>query len=441
MRYRWRDLASVLMSRQGRKSLLAGQLARFWPLIRIFTTVCRRTVLRKIRVVAVIGSLGKTTTARAVAAAIGHRDPDGVSNSRNALALDLLNHSPWSRHAVLEVGINGPGIMKEPASMLNPDIVVVTSIASEHILSFGTLENTRDEKAEMLRVLSPEKTAILNADDPNVMWMAGQTAAGIVTCGFSDTADVRAGNFEILPPGGMGFLIEAEGQSWPIRISIPGRHMVFPVLAAVAVALIEKMDMSETCRALERIQPQEGRMQTVKLPSGAVLIRDDFKSNRESVQAALQTLKEYPAGRKILVLGGVSEIQNSERYEFYRELGKEIASSADLAFLFLQKNSFRRCRNEAVEAGMDPENIARANDDPLAALPLLPSDLGEGDVILVKGRTEHRMARLSLHLMGRDVQCKLTSCHLAVDCGKCGILGQRTADNPLLGANRSSRKT
>lgn len=422
MRYRWRNLASLLMSRQGRKSLRAGQLARFWPLIRIFTTVWRRTVLRKVRVTAVIGSLGKSTTARAVAAAIGHRDHDGVSNARNALAFDLLRHFPWSRHAVLEVGINGPGLMKEPASMLNPDIVVVTSIASEHILSFGSLENTRDEKAEMLRGLSPGKTAILNADDPNVMWMAGQTAARIVTCGFSDTADVRADNFEILPPDGIGFLIEAEGQSWPVRISIPGRHMVFPVLAAVAVALVERMNISETCRELEMIQPQEGRMQTVKLASGAVLIRDDFKSNRESVQAALQTLKEYPAGRKILVLGGVSEIQNNERYEFYRELGKTIAASADLVFLFLQKNSFRPCRKEAVEAGMNPENITRVNNDPLAALPLLPSDMGEGDVILIKGRTEHRTARLSLQLMGRDVQCRIHGCHFAAYCGECDLL-------------------
>ena len=437
MRYRWRELPSILRSRQGRKSMLAGQLARFWPVIRIFTTVYRRIVLRNVRVVAVIGSLGKSTTTRAVAAAIGHREPDGVSNALNALAFDLLNHSPWSSHAVLEAGINGPGFMKKWAAMLHPDIVVVTSIASDHILSFGTLENTRNEKAEMLRGLSPEKTAILNADDPNVMWMAGQTEARIVTCGFSDTADVRALNFEILPSGSMSFLIEAEGQFYPIRVSVLGRHMVFPILAAVAVALFEKKDLSETCRVLEKIHPQEGRMQTEKLASGAVLIRDDFKSNMESVQAALDTLKEYPAKRKILVLGGVSEIKNSDRYEYYRKLGKEIASSTDYSCLFLRKNNFRRCRNEAVAAGMDSEKIKRVGYDPLEAVSLLPAGLGDGDVILVKGRSEHRTARLSLHLMGRCVQCRLPSCHIAVDCEKCELLEHGSGNSPLTGVNRT----
>ena len=435
MRYRWKNLPSLLISQQGRKSLLAGQLARFWPLIRIFTAVYRRTVLRKIRVAVVIGSLGKSTSARAVAAALGHRQPDGVSNSRNALAFDLLSHSPKSSHAVVEAGVNGPGIMRGTACMLNPDIVVVTSIASEHILSFGNLENTRNEKVEMLRFLTSQKTAILNADDPNVIWMASQTSAKIITCGFSDSADVRASNFKIIPPGRVTFLIQAGGESWPIRLSILGRHMVFPSLAAVAVAMIEGRDISSVIESLEEMKALEGRMQPVMLSSGALLIRDDFKSNRESVWEALAFLKDYPARRKILVLGGVSEIQNSDRYEFYRELGKKIAASADYALLFFQKNSFRRCRKEADEAGMKPENIIRINGDPLSALPLIPGDLGKGDVILIKGKTDHRTSRLSLCLMGHKVKCRLPGCHLPVDCEDCELLEQLTADSPLLDLN------
>ncbi len=435
MRYRWKNLPSLLISRQGRKSLFSGQLARFWPLIRIFTAMYRRTVLRKVRVAVVIGSLGKSTTARAVAVALGHRQPDGISNSRNALAFDLLGHSPKNSHAVVEAGVNGPGIMRRTASMLNPDIVVVTSIASEHILSFGNLDNTRNEKAEMLRVLTPQKTAILNADDPNVMWMASQTSASIITCGFSDSADVRASNFQILPPGRIGFLIKAGEQSWPIRLSILGRHMVFPILAAVAVAIIEGREISSVIASLEEIKALEGRMQPVVLTSGALLIRDDFKSNRESVWEALAFLKDYPARRKILVLGGLSEIQNSDRYEFYRELGKKIADSADYALLFLRKNSYRRCRNEATAAGMNPENIVRIEGDPLAALPLIPGDLGKGDVILIKGRNDYRTSRLSLRLMGHNVKCRLPGCHLPIDCGDCELLEQLASDSPLLGPN------
>lgn len=435
MRYRWKNLPSLLISRQGRKSMLAGQLARCWPLIKIFTTVYRRTVLRKVRAVVVIGSLGKSTTARAVALVLGHRQPDGVSNSRNALAFDLLSHLPKSRHAVVEAAASGPGTMRESTSMLHPDIVIVTSIASEHILSFGTLENTRGEKAEMLRSLSPGKTAILNADDPNVMWMSTQTSARIITCGFNDAADVRAEGLSFDSSGGMAFTIKTGGLSFPVKASVPGRHMVFPILAAVATAMVEGREISSVIASLEGIKAIEGRMQPVELASGALLIRDDFKSNRESVMSALETMKEIPARRRVLVLGGVSEIQSSDWYGFWRDMGKTIAGSADYAVLFLQKNSFRRCRNEAVAAGMNPENIVRSDGDPVSALPLLPQDLAEGDVILVKGRNDFRTSRLSLSLMGRKVKCRITGCRLAVDCSECELLEKPGAGSPLLGPN------
>jgi UDP-N-acetylmuramoyl-tripeptide--D-alanyl-D-alanine ligase len=435
MRYRWRDIPFLLLSRQGRKSILAGQLARFGPAIRFATTLYRRTVLRKVRVVAVIGSLGKSTTARAVAAAIGHRQPDGVSNAGNALAFDLLKQSSLSGNAILEAGINGPGIMKKSASMLRPDIVIVTSIASEHILSFGTLENTRNEKAEMLRVLTPQKTAILNADDHHVMWMSTQTPARIITCGFSASADVRAEELRFNSSGGMAFTIKSGSLSFPVKVSIPGRHMVFPILAAVAVAMIEGRELSSAIAAMENMKALDGRMQSVKLASGALLIRDDFKSNRESVTSALETVKEIPARRRVLVLGGVSEIQNRDWYGFWREMGKTIADSVDYAVLFLQKNSFRRCRNEAVAAGMNPENIVRSDGDPVSALPLLPQNMAVGDVILVKGRNDLRISRLSLSLMGRKVKCRITGCRLAADCSECELLEKPGSGSPLLGPN------
>lgn len=437
MRYRFRDLPGLLRSAQGRKSLRAGQLARFWPIIRGFTLLWRRTVLRKVRVVAVIGSLGKSTTARAVAQAIGQRIPDGISNSNNALAMDLLSRSPKDSHAVMEAAVNGPGKMKDNALMLNPDIVIVTSIASEHILSFKTLENTRREKAEMVRSLAPDKTVILNADDSNVMWMKDQTPARVITCGFSSGADIRAEHYRILQDGYASFIIRAERESWTFSTRIPGRHMVFPVLASLATAMVEGRGPSSALENLAGLEPFTGRMQPVMTPSGAMIIRDDFKSNRESVHAALETLRSFPAKRRLLVLGGVDEIRNFELYDFYKNLGREIAESADYAFLFLPKKIFRRCKTRAVEGGISPEKIVRVTGDPLAALPLLPPDLGEGDVLLIKGRNRHRTSRLSLKLSGRKVECRITACLLGVDCDVCELLEQDQSESPLASPNRS----
>ena len=205
--------------------------------------------------------------------------------------------------------------------------------------------------------------------------------------------------------------------------------MIYPTLAALAVAESEGRNIPETCRILQELKPVEARMNTVTLPSGAILIRDDYKATRESVWRALETLKEYPAERRILVLGGVSEIFNEERYEFYRDLGSRFAGAADYVYLFLQKNPFRRCRIGATEAGMDPDRITRINSDPLSIIPLLPKDLETGDAILVKGRTDYKISRLSLALMGKKVSCRLMSCSVTTSfCDNCSMLEEGWKD-------------
>ncbi len=413
----------LLQTPFGRRNLTHNLFNQFYFLLRPMTALYRRTLLRRVKVIAVIGSLGKSTACRAIADVVGDRKLEGYGNYKISVVRNLLKHPPSSPYAVMETAVGGPGYMAGYASMLRPDIVVVTTIASEHILTFGSLENTRREKALMLAGLPPDKTAILNADDPNVMWMAGLTGARIVTYGIRNSADIKAENIRISPPDGMRFDVEIRHRAYRLRIPLLGRHMVYPALAALAVADSEGLDIPEACRALEAVKPVEARMHSVVLPSGALLIRDDYKATRESVWKALETLRDYPARRKFLVLGGVSEIFNEERYEFYRDLGEKIAAAADFAYLLMQNNAFRRCRVGADNAGMNRDNIIRIKFDPLSITALLPAGLGDGDVILIKGRTDYKISRLSLSLMGRKVNCRLMSCPITTSfCDNCSML-------------------
>ena len=407
----------------GRRDITHKFFNLFYSLLRPIVGIYRRTFLRRVKVITVIGSLGKSTTCRALADVVGDTRLEGYGNYKISVIKNLLKHTPSSKYAVMETAVGGPGYMEGYAWMLKPDIAVVTSIASEHILSFGSLEETRHEKSKMLRSLPPEKTAILNADDPNVMWMAGQTDARIITYGMDKNADIRAENLRIIPPGGMEFDAVLGENRFHLRISLLGRHMIYPALASLAIARLEGLDLAKACKSLEAVEPVQGRMYGVTLPSGAVLVRDDYKATRESVWRALETIREYPARRKILVLGGVSEIFNEERYEFYRDLGSRIAGSVDLAYLFMQKNSFRRCRVGAENEGMDRSSMTRIRFDALSISSLLPEDLGEGDVILIKGRTDYKISRLSLALMGRKVNCRLLSCPITTSfCDTCSML-------------------
>lgn len=418
-----RKTLNLIKTPFGRRDVTHKFFNLFYSLVRPIAGLYRRTFLRNVKIITVLGSLGKTTTCRALADVVGDTRLEGDGNYKISVIKNLLKHTPSSRYAVMETAVGGPGYMEGYARMLRPDIAVVTSIASEHILSFGSLEMTRQEKSRMLRSLPRGKTAILNADDPNVMWMASQTNARIITYGIDETADVYAENVIVSPPDGMEFDAVLPGSRHHLRIRLLGRHMLYPALASLAVADSEGLDLQGACRALEAVRPVKGRMCGVVLPSGAVLVRDDYKATRESVWRALDTIREYPARRKILILGGVSEIFNEERYEFYRELGSRIARSVDIAYLFMQKNAFRRCRFGAESEGMDRSRVTRVRFDPLSIASLLPRDLGEGDVLLIKGRTDYKISRLSLSLTGRNVNCRLISCPITTSfCDDCSML-------------------
>ena len=143
MRYTIRDLPAMLRSSQGRRSLLLGQLSHFFPVFRFLAGLYRRCLLRGSCVVVVIGSLGKTTTARMAAEITGDFRHSSKGNAYFALIHNLLRYRPKDPHVILEVGIEKPGQMLHQARMIRPDIAIVTSIASEHILSFKTLEGIR----------------------------------------------------------------------------------------------------------------------------------------------------------------------------------------------------------------------------------------------------------------------------------------------------------
>ncbi len=129
-----------------------------WPVVCRLAGIYRRTVLRRTCVVAVVGSYGKTTTTRAIRCALGISPDDQYpGNSSSYLAFNLFRLRRRDRFLVIETGVNRPGLMRQYAWMLRPDVAVITAIGTEHHLSFGTLEATRQEKAEMVRALSPQR--------------------------------------------------------------------------------------------------------------------------------------------------------------------------------------------------------------------------------------------------------------------------------------------
>ncbi|MCP5113596.1 MAG: hypothetical protein GY953_22415, partial [bacterium] len=231
---------------------MSGVLHRAWPVTSRLAVLYRRTIARRTSIITIVGSYGKTTTARSIDAALGEQARfSRHGNHKKGVVNAILSLRRADRWLVMEVGIDDKGQMGPMARTSRPDVTVVTSIGTEHLRSLGTIETTRTEKADMVRALRPSGHAVLNGDDPNVRWMAGQTRAKIVTYGMGEDNDVRATDVQFDWPNGMCFRLHTRGETRDLRTRLIGRHMVYPVLAAVAVALTQGCSLDEFVPRLE----------------------------------------------------------------------------------------------------------------------------------------------------------------------------------------------
>jgi len=422
LQYKWSEIPALLSTPLGRFHLMHGIYRNTWPILSRIAYLYRSTLVRNTRIIAVVGSYGKSTTTRALISALGKQyHPSFQRNSWTGIARGILRIRPFDRHAAIEVGIHGRGEMDIYARLIRPDITVVTSIGSEHNRSLGTLETTRSEKSAMVKSLRESGLAVLNGDDPNVLWMKSQTSARVITFGIGETNDIIARDIKLDWPNGMRLKLHAGGETRALSTRLIGKHMVYPVLATIAVAIAEGLDLDQVIRALESLPPTSGRLQPVELANGAFILRDDHKSGLETVEAALDALSEIPAKRRIVVLGEIEEPPGSQG-PIYRAIGERIAEIAWQA-IFLGGDT--GCKSYAVGAkrgGLPPERIINAGRDIFKAIEALRETLIPGDVVLIKGRDTQRLERVAFSLMALPVRCDISFCNAKVNCEHCPML-------------------
>jgi len=394
----------------------------------------RRRALTRTRVLAVVGSLGKTTTSHAIRAALATPDRRFAhSNYGSSLAQNLLRIRPWDARGVLEIGVGAPGQMDEYRTMIRPDLVVVTAIASDHNRSFETLLDTRSEKAVILHDLQDTATAFLNGDDPNVRWMGTQTRARVVTFGLNPENDVRAVDVRVNGCLGVAFEVELYGERHTVESRLVGEHMVYPLLAAIAVAKEEGLPLPSVLERLSRLTSVPSRMELIQLPDGTRILDDSSKSSLESIHAAFAALSRLEGGRKIVVLGSIEEPVGPQG-PLYRDLGARLAGFAERV-ICIGGNALSSVRAGAMRAGMPEGGVLHVGprwEDGLAALRELQRP---GDIILVKGTSTQRLRRVVLGIQGRDVRCPAKHCTVKVrECDACPLLsaGAEPFENSLV---------
>lgn len=351
----------------------------------------------KARVIAVTGSVGKTSTKealRVVLAAQGVTHASVASfNNHWGVPLTLARCPQDARFAVFEIGMNHAGEIEPLTKMVRPHIAIVTTIEPAHLEFFGSVEAIADAKAEIFAGLEPGGVAVLNRDNAQFAYLKQRAGdygvARIVSFGADAAADIHLiectleASRSLVRASVLGAAIDYE-------LGVAGRHMVMNSLAVLAAAQLAGADLAASAAALARLVPPSGRgaRQELLVRGGsALLIDESYNANPASMRAAIAVLARMPVGaggRRIAVFGDMLEL-GADGPSLHRDLAEALEEGrVDTVFLCgdLMRHLWdalppsRRGGYAETSAGLESE-VTRS--------------LRAGDVVMVKGSLGSKM--------------------------------------------------
>ncbi len=352
-------------------------------------------------VVAVTGSVGKTSTRHAIATLLATHGQTFYSrqsfNSLLGLPIALAHLRDDDRYAILEFGTDRFGEIAQLAQLFPPRIAVVTNIGDTHLDAFVSLAGVAREKGSLVRYVPSDGWVILNGDDPHASVMRHNTDARVLTFGQGSGCDVR-GTIRACSLQGTHLQLHWQNQSSEAFMPMLGEPALYTALAATAVALACNMRLEAIAPLLAGVEPQVGRLHPLMATGGATLIDDSFNAALPSLRAALKTLAELPARRRIVILGEPTDVHANAGVT-YTEIGALAGTVADHLI----------CKGDwgiqAVQAArrIRPNLTATVVHTADAVLRALPDALSAGDLLLVKGNVRSRMERIAAALLHPQV--------------------------------------
>jgi UDP-N-acetylmuramoyl-tripeptide--D-alanyl-D-alanine ligase len=349
-------------------------------------------------VVAITGSVGKTTTKDILADCLTSRyntlKTQGNFNNEIGLPMTLFNLQPEHQAAVLEMGMRAPGEIRHLASLLHPDYAIITNVEPVHLETMGTLENIALAKCEVLEFIK-DGFALLNGDNQYLLNAASRFACKKYLFGFMDGNDIQ---IKSLVNDGKGIQVRLKifACEEDYYLPLPVSQLAYNLAAAAGMAFLLGVRSDEIRASLKDFQPGGNRLNMTNLAGGGVLIDDSYNANPVSVMAALEACQKMSRGRrKVAILGDMLELGSYEK-EGHLKAGRK-AAEVEIDILVTIGPLAQYYREGALAQGMR-ESCIHHFESREEALVWLKANVSTDNVILVKASRGMHLDKLAQEL-------------------------------------------
>lgn len=296
----------------------------------------------EVKLIVVAGSVGKTSTKRAIAtllsqryrvalqegnhnthmsaplAILGIEYPDNIRSigawlSVFAAARKRIRAKTTADVIIQEIGTDTPGDIPHFGTYLRPDIAVVTSVTAEHMEFFSTMEAVAQEE---LSAANFSRLAIINRDDIEGRYASFLTNPNVTTYGTTGAAEYRFESQDFtIEKGYEGSVIVPDSESFPVSIKVLGEHSLRPAMGAVAVAMQMELTPEQIAAGLAQIRAVPGRMNVLHGIDDTIIIDDSYNASPLAVSCALQALYSLQVPQRVAILGSMNELGDSSPAE------------------------------------------------------------------------------------------------------------------------------
>lgn len=350
---------------------------------------------------AITGSNGKSTTKEMTAAIAdvlgGVLKTEGNFNNLIGLPLTIFRWNENHRAAILEMGMNAKGEIKELTEIADPTIGLITNATAAHLEKLHTVDAVASAKGELFDAMGRGATAVINGEDGRVMKIGKNRAGRKIIFGMQNGFDIQFLHMETENLDSMKIKVSIFGTEHEFCLMAPGAHNVMNAMAAIGIGSALGIESCAIVEALAKFRPMSMRFERVQLSNGVRIVNDSYNANPESMKAAFRTVgSARRAGRFIAALGDMLELGKASE-ALHREVGAE-AIGMGVDKLYVLGDFAVEVAAGARESGLNNSDVIICTGGAVEMGRLIENELRAGDVLLVKGSRGMKMERVVEYL-------------------------------------------